>query len=258
MLQHESDPYERATEDFMKIQKRKNQHYFIIEGNIGAGKSTFLQFVAKDLPIKPIFEPHHKWQNVSGKYNLLEQFYKDTSRWAYTFQSYAFITRVMAQQEVAAQFPTSTQVLERSVYSDRYCFAKNAYENGNMTALEWKLYQEWFSWLVDSYVPRPAGFIYLQTSPEVCFKRLIKRSRHEEVGVSLAYLQQLHDKHENWLINKRPIDTQLEKTPVLVLECNKEFESDKKVRDALITKVSDFILQTHTLPMDNQVISALL
>ncbi len=240
------------------MQKKQSPHYFIIEGNIGAGKSTFLQFVANDLPIKPIFEPHHKWQNVGGKYNLLEKFYKDTPRWAYTFQSYAFITRVMAQQEVATQFPTSIQVLERSVYSDRYCFAKNAYENGNMTALEWKLYQEWFSWLVDSYVPRPAGFIYLKTRPEVCFKRLIKRSRHEEVGVSLAYLQQLHDKHENWLVRKESIDVQLAKTPVLVLDCNKEFESDKKFCDALIAKVSDFVLQAQTQPMDNQVKSALL
>ena len=240
------------------MQKKQSPHYFIIEGNIGAGKSTFLQFVANDLPIKPIFEPHHKWQNVGGKYNLLELFYKDTPRWAYTFQSYAFITRIMAQQEVATQFPTSIQVLERSVYSDRYCFAKNAYENGNMTALEWKLYQEWFSWLVDSYVPRPAGFIYLKTRPEVCFKRLIKRSRHEEVGVSLAYLQQLHDKHENWLVRKESIDVQLAKTPVLVLDCNKEFESDKKFCDALIAKVSDFVLQAQTQPMDNQVKSALL
>lgn len=237
--------------------KSKNTPYFIIEGNIGAGKSTFLRLVAQDLPIKPIFEPHQRWQKVDGKYNLLEQFYQDTSRWAYTFQSYAFITRIMAQQEAAAQFPNSIQVLERSVYSDRYCFAKNCYENGTMNALEWKLYQEWFSWLIEGYIPKPTGFIYLQTQPEVCFKRLIKRNRHEEVGVTLTYLQQLYEKHESWLVEKNGVDAHLLQIPVLVLECNQEFESDKKVREALISKVSEFILTTHVQPMDNKVLSTL-
>ena len=239
------------------MQKKQSPHYFIIEGNIGAGKSTFLRFVANDLPVQPVFEPHQKWQNVGGTYNLLEQFYNDTSRWAYTFQSYAFVTRIMAQQEATMQFPSSTQVLERSVYSDRYCFAKSAYENGNMSALEWKLYQEWFSWLVDNYVPQPAGFIYLQTQPEICFERLQKRSRHEEQGVPLSYLKQLHAKHDAWLVQKEGISNRLAQIPVLVLECNKDFEADAKVRKELISAVSDFVMQSYGQPMDNQATSTL-
>ena len=67
---------------------------FILEGNIGAGKSTFLRLAGDTLPLQIVPEPHTKWQQVGG-HNLLEKFYTDTNRWAYTFQSYAFVTRVL-------------------------------------------------------------------------------------------------------------------------------------------------------------------
>ncbi len=115
---------------------------FIIEGNIGAGKSTFVSLIKKELDVHVVYEPHDQWQMVGGTENLLEKFYTDTSRWAYTFQTYAFVSRVRAQELHRKQYPYMPQVLERSVYSDRYCFAKNCFELGYMNVLEWKLYQE--------------------------------------------------------------------------------------------------------------------
>ena len=179
-----------------------NQKYFVLEGNIGAGKSTFLKVINTFLNAQVVYEPHEKWQNVAGD-NLLDRFYADTQRWAYTFQTYAFITRILEREKAARRNAQPFQILERSVYSDRYCFAQNCYELGLMNALEWKLYQEWFSWLVDTYTTRPSGFIYLQTDPKICYKRLLKRNRSEEAGVSLEYLELLHNKHEKWLIEKR-------------------------------------------------------
>lgn len=216
-----------------------DQKSFIIEGNIGAGKSTFLSLIEQELPVQVVYEPHQKWQDVGAGDNLLEKFYSDTPRWAYTFQSYAFITRIMEQMKKAKENKHGTQVLERSVYSDRYCFAKNCFESGTMSALEWKLYQEWFEWLIVNYAPKPTGFIYLKTDPDICFARLTKRAREEEVGVSLEYLQSLHNKHEAWLLDKHEVASYLHDVPVLVLDCNKEFENDKeqmkKHRDAIIS-----------------------
>ena len=73
---------------------QNNQKYFVVEGNIGAGKSTFLKVINTFLNAQVVFEPHEKWQNVAGE-NLLDRFYADTQRWAYTFQTYAFITRII-------------------------------------------------------------------------------------------------------------------------------------------------------------------
>ncbi len=103
---------------------------FIIEGNIGAGKSTFVSLIKKELDVHVVYEPHDQWQMVGGTENLLEKFYTDTARWAYTFQTYAFVSRVRAQEQHRKEYPHMPQVLERSVYSDRYCFAKNCFELG--------------------------------------------------------------------------------------------------------------------------------
>lgn len=210
-----------------------------IEGNIGVGKSTFLKVVQSYLDAQIVFEPHTKWQDVGGD-NLLDKFYKDTSRWAYTFQTYAFVTRVLDQEESARKSSSEFQIFERSVYSDRCCFAKNCHEMGVMSDLEWRLYQDWFTWLIEGYVTKPAGFIYLRAKPDICFERLTKRNRKEENGVSLEYLNMLHGKHEDWLIDKKYVPAVLENIPVLVLDCNDDFENDASQQKKHMMQISNF------------------
>ena len=227
----------------MAIFNKENKAFFVVEGNIGAGKTTFLRILSHHLNAHVIYEPLDKWQKVVGTENLFENFYRDTSRWAYTFQSYAFITRIMEQEVHAQQFQEPIQILERSVFSDRHCFAKNCYESGFLTELEWQLYQDSFSWLVDNYVIRPNGFIYLRADPTICHQRLTKRNRYEESGVSLEYLEQLHQKHEAWLINKIDVAPYVKDIPVLTLDCNQDFENSQQEQKRLMATVSNFIDQ---------------
>ena len=211
----------------------------IIEGNIGAGKSTFLKLVGKFLDTDVVFEPHDHWQDIEGE-NLLDKFYKDTKRWAYTFQTYAFITRVLAQEKSTKNSKKDFQVLERSVFSDRYCFAKNCFEMGTMTKLEWSLYKDWFSWIVEGYTTKPSGFIYLKTDPEICYKRLLKRNRSEEENVPLEYLKMLDQKHNSWLVEKSGEVYFVKDVPVLVLDCDKDFELDKEEQLKHLTAIAQF------------------
>jgi deoxyadenosine/deoxycytidine kinase len=221
----------------------KNKAFFVVDGNIGAGKTTFLKILSEHLCAHVVYEPTTKWQKVIGTENLLENFYRDTPRWAYTFQSYAFVTRILEQETHAMEHAEPVQILERSVFSDRYCFAKNCYELGFMTELEWKLYQDWFSWLVDNYVIRPNGFIYLRVDPTICHQRLVKRQRHEETGVSLDYLQRLHQKHESWLVDKKDVASYVKDIPVLVLDCNEDFETSMDNQQKHMETVAQFVDQ---------------
>jgi len=219
---------------------------FVVEGNIGSGKSTLLSLIQKTLSLPILYEPTAAWQQVDGEHNMLQAFYADTKRWAYTFQSYAFVSRVRAQQEYSQAHPKTPHIAERSVWSDRYCFAKNCYESGMMNALEWKLYKEWFVWLMQNYVALPAGFIYLRAEPEVCFARLQKRCREEESAVTLDYLQALHQKHEAWLIDKEQIEDALRDIPVLILDVNQEFVQDAAKQKMLMDKIEQFVIQQST------------
>lgn len=221
---------------------------FFIEGNIGAGKSTFLACMSKFLPIQPIFEPCNAWQDVAGTGNLLQAFYEDGKRWAYTFQSYAFITRILEQEKSFQKYGTMPLFFERSVYSDRYCFAKNAYELGLMTSLEWGLYTEWFEWLVQSRSHMPVGFIYLKTDPHICFERLTFRGRSEEKTVAYDYLELLHGKHEDWLVQQNNIAPYISQIPVLILDCDEPFEHNEFIQKQHADKIMEFMKNIYSNP----------
>ena len=79
------------------LNNKIRQKIIIIEGNIGTGKTTFLKMLEK-YGCEVIYEPVKVWQstcNDDGK-NLLETFYSDMKRWAYSMQSFAFKTRLHA------------------------------------------------------------------------------------------------------------------------------------------------------------------
>lgn len=228
------------------IANLQGQKNFIIEGNIGAGKSTFLKIIRDYLNVQVVPEPCAQWQNVGqGAENLLEKFYADAPRWAYSFQNYAFVTRIMAQEQQAKINDYPVQILERSIYSDRYCFAKNCFELGMMTEIEWRQYDDWFAWLADTYTVKPSGFIYLRTDPDICYQRLLKRNRSEESAVPLNYLHKLHDKHDQWLVHKHDVADYLRNTPVLILNCNKDFEFDADEQERHMEAVVSFLFEHH-------------
>ena len=213
---------------------------YIVEGNIGAGKTTFLTLLKKYIPELSIqLEPVNNWQKDVYGQSLLASFYEQPKRWAYSMETFAMICRV--QEHIQRQQNNNDlQVIERSIYSGHYVFDVNGYKQGFMSELEWKIYLQWFNFIMSKCMP-PRGFIYLAVDPEVAFERIKKRKRDAESAISFEYLTQIHQQHQEFLVDKKDVDATIQDVPVLVLDCNQEFEEDASVMEPHVQSIKQFI-----------------
>tara|TARA_B110001450_G_scaffold205620_1_gene195575 strand:+ start:225 stop:881 length:657 start_codon:yes stop_codon:yes gene_type:complete len=207
-----------------------------IEGNIGTGKTTFLTWLEHLYPHDSVvYEPVDQWLETtdSDNTNILDKFYSDQKRWSFTFQMNSFISRI----KVISDAPkTKIKFIERSVFTDKICFAQNCYKNGKMTQLEYGIYDNWHRWLCEKFDIKPRYFIYLRTTPEISDERIKTRSRDEESGIPLDYLRQLHQLHEDWME-----DNSKKGIKVLVLDVSINFYRDEKEKKKIIGLLYDFI-----------------
>jgi deoxycitidine kinase len=181
-----------------------------VEGNIGTGKSTFLSYLEKNLDPEKfniIYEPVDQWTALSdsnGK-NILEHFYEDQFKWAFPFQMNSFISRVKNIEEISNLRPQKINIIERSVYTDKNCFALNCFNDGKINEIEFKVYTQWHDWLCKHFNIKPSGFIYIKTPPGECSERIERRSRGGEGGIPVEYLTNLGNLHDKWLENEENV-----------------------------------------------------
>ena len=172
-----------------------------LDGNIGAGKSTLLEKIGTAFPhIKVVPEPVDTWTRLKNKEgrNLLELFYEDKRRWAYTFQNAAILSRLKTLKDALSEAgPGQIIVTERSVLTDRFVFAQMLKDKGEIDPLEWDLYEMWYNNFA-SDLPM-AGVIYITTGVATSSERIKKRGRGGEEGIPDAYLKDLAAQHEVWL-----------------------------------------------------------
>ena len=207
-----------------------------LDGNIGAGKSTLLSEIRRSIPeLHVVDEPVGQWTSLyhsNGK-NLLELFYEDKKRWAYTFQNCAILTRLKNIQDAVENLDktsSETKIIlsERSVLTDKYVFAEMLRDAGDIDPLEWELYDSWFN--IFNRQHQVNGIIYLSTSASTSKDRIHIRGRQGEDRIGLEYLDALDAQHKKWIDN-----TDL---PVLTLstEIGVPVESN-------IEKIKEFIQQ---------------
>jgi deoxyadenosine/deoxycytidine kinase len=172
----------------------------LIEGNIGAGKTTVGRNIAKSGHFGFIEEPTAIWREGFAS-NMLELFYSDSNRWAFTFQICAFVTRAKTWHEIWQRTDRNQVILERSIFCDRYVFAENCYRSGLFSLAEYQLYTGMWDFVVSKYCDEPDLILYLRTPAEVCLERIKQRGRDEESGIPMEYLLQLENLHDEWLLD---------------------------------------------------------
>ena len=176
-----------------------------LDGNIGAGKSTLLAEIRNKLhDVHIVDEPVGQWtalKNAEGK-NLLELFYEDKKRWAYTFQNCAILTRLKNIQDAVENLDSTMKgpqviITERSVLTDKQVFAEMLRDSGDIDPLEWELYESWFNIFGKKYPVR--GIIYVSTSANTSKDRIQIRNRQGEENIGLEYLDALDNQHKKWV-----------------------------------------------------------
>jgi len=160
-----------------------------IAGNMGAGKSTLVEFLSRTYDIEPFYEP-----NDENPY--LGDFYRDMKRWAFQSQLYFLSNKFRLHQELDRH--PGVVALDRTIFEDAEIFATALYQMRKISKRDWQTYQSLYLTILDAIRP-PDLMIYLSCSMRTLRQRIRLRGRRMERDVPLAYLKRLDRLYENWI-----------------------------------------------------------
>jgi deoxyadenosine/deoxycytidine kinase len=228
-----------------------------IEGNIGSGKSTLLE------TLKTIFkensnvlflrEPVDEWEKIKDKdgNTMLQKFYANQELYSFAFQMMAYISRLTILRETVRDIMNKVKIhrdsnnpidkkdkyiiiTERSLYTDKFVFAKMLYDQDKIEDVMYQIYLNWFDEFAKDFPVNDV--IYVNTDPTKCYERIHKRARIGEEVIPLAYLTACHDYHNEFLDETTGI-----KATQLVLNGNQDIFQNSHVIDDWITSIKNFL-----------------
>ena len=163
--------------------------HIAVAGNIGAGKTTLTQMLAK----------HYGWETHFEDVELnpyLNDFYEDMQRWSFNLQIYYLNSRFTQIQEI--RLTDRAVIQDRTIYEDAFIFAPNLHSMGLMTTRDFENYFSLFN-LIESFVSAPDLLIYLRASVPTLVKHIQTRGRDYEESIRLDYLKRLNERYEAWI-----------------------------------------------------------
>ncbi len=159
-----------------------------IAGMIGAGKSTLAKTLGDHLGMDTYYEPVE-----DNEY--LEDFYRDTKRYSFATQIYLLNRRFQQHQEIIWRGRPAIQ--DRTIYEDSI-FAKMLAKTGLMDERDYRTYIELFR-NMSNFMCKPNVIVYLDVKPQVSYDRIQSRARGVESGITIEYLEALHEGYEEFI-----------------------------------------------------------
>ena len=163
--------------------------HIAVAGNIGSGKTTLTELLAKHYK----WEPHY--EDVDDN-PYINDFYEDMQRWSFNLQIYFLNSRFNQILDIRKQGITVIQ--DRTIYEDAYIFAPNLHSMGLMSTRDFENYFTLFN-LMSSMVQPPDLLIYIRASVPTLVKQIQKRGRKYENSIRLDYLKRLNERYEAWV-----------------------------------------------------------
>lgn len=178
----------------------KENRYIVIEGVIGAGKTSLTRLLAEKLKATLLLEEVE--ENP-----FLNDFYKDRGRHAFQTQMHFLFSRYDQQRQLRQQ-----DLFREKTVSD-YLFQKDRiFANLNLSDKELALYEKVVGWL-ELEVTRPDVVVYLQASTDTLMERVARRGRSFERDMDRQYMQALNDSYNYFFFHYT-------EAPLLVVNTN--------------------------------------
>jgi len=219
-----------------------------IEGNIGSGKSTLLsnlrQYYENNSNVVFLKEPVDEWEKIKDENGetILKKFYVDQEKYSFPFQMMAYVSRLKVLRDTLKTIKNDTDnkniiiITERSLYTDKMVFAKMLYDSKKIEYVNYQIYLNWFDTFSDEFPVNKV--VYLQTSPDKCYQRILNRSRTGEENIPLEYLTSCSNYHVNMLDKENQECVCLDQ---LVLDGNVDIYENKNQVNKWINEVDKFI-----------------
>jgi deoxyadenosine/deoxycytidine kinase len=163
--------------------------HLAVSGNIGSGKTTLTEKLAKHYGWKAEFE-------AVDDNPYLPDFYEDMKRWSFHLQVYFLNSRF--NQLKTIQGSNDSTIQDRTIYEDAYIFAANLYKSNLLSERDYANYKSLFDSMI-SHVKAPDLLIYLKADIPKLVGQIEKRGRSYETAMRIDYLKNLNSHYEEWI-----------------------------------------------------------
>ncbi len=158
----------------------KNFNYVVIEGNIGAGKTTITKRIAEDFNAKIVLERF-------ADNPFLPKFYKDQNRYAFPLEMSFLADRYQQLTDDLSQF----DLFKDFIVADYHIFKSLIFAKVTLQEDEFRLYKTMFD-IIYKETPKPDLYIYLYQNTDWLLHNIKKRGRSYEQEISAEYLEKIN------------------------------------------------------------------
>ncbi|MFH0759044.1 MAG: deoxynucleoside kinase [Bacteroidota bacterium] len=156
-------------------------NYLVIEGNIGAGKTTLASMLARETGSRLVLEQF-------SDNPFLARFYEDPERYAFQLEL-SFLSERYQQIKSELGHP---DLFGQTVISDYFLSKSFIFSKYNLKDDEMKLFEKLYS-IINLQAPRPDLYVYLHVPVERLLENIRIRGRSYEQNIRAGYLKEVQD-----------------------------------------------------------------